>query len=57
MELASRYIPIGPSGNTSLPSEIDINSSEVGVSWEDEFGGRGGGGISFNVALFSFFAA
>ena len=44
MELTSRYIPIGPSGNISLPSEIDINSNEVGVSWEDEFGRGGGGG-------------
>ena len=44
MELTSRYIPIGPSGNISLPSEIDINSNEVGVSWEDEFGrGEAGG--------------
>ena len=31
-----RYIPIGSGGNISLPSEIDINSSEVGVTWGNE---------------------
>ena len=50
MELMVIYIPIRTSGNISLPSEMDINSSEVGGLC-GEMNLERGGGIGGEILL------